>query len=49
MELAEVKPGMILEMSIVLERSNFAVSEETCPRCDHLNLNVTTSNGWIEW
>jgi hypothetical protein len=49
-ELAkEVKPGMILAMSIVLEQTSFRGSEEACPRCHHLNVHATASNGWIEW
>jgi hypothetical protein len=47
-----VRPGMVLEMNIILRKnSNFQANKEKCPRpqCRHINLNVTATNGWIEW
>lgn len=45
-----VKPGMVLEMSIVLRQpAAFQDNKQKCPRCHHVNLNVTTTSGWIDW
>jgi hypothetical protein len=47
---SSVESGMVLEMSIVLrKRATFEDNEEMCPRCDYVNLNVTSNSGWIEW
>jgi hypothetical protein len=42
-----VKPGMILELSIILRR-DFQDNKE-CPRCYHINRFANISGGWIEW
>lgn len=45
-----VESGMILEMSIILRQETaFQNTKEKCPRCGHVNLNVTANRGWIEW
>jgi hypothetical protein len=51
LELAMVvHSGMVLEMSITLwQRTAFQENQHTCPRCRRINLNVPTTNGWIEW
>jgi len=47
---SSVESGMVLEMSIVLrKRATLEDNEEMCPRCNHVNLNVTSNSGWIEW
>ena len=46
---AEVKPGMILEMSIILRQNAAFEDDKKCPRCKFLNADVTARNGWIEW
>ena len=50
-ELAkEVKPGMVLEISIILQQTRaLHDNSKTCPRCCHGNINPAVRNGWIEW
>lgn len=44
------KPGTVLEMSIALRQTTSAFQgDRMCPRCRHLNLSATASNGWIQW
>lgn len=43
-----VEAETILEMSIIL-RQRTLFQENKCPRCDHINPNVTADSGWIEW
>ena len=44
--LGEVNTGTILEMSIVLlQQSTLHENQQTCPRCRHINMNATASNG----
>jgi hypothetical protein len=46
----KVVSGMVLETSIVLRpQTSFEDNEEKCPRCGHINRNVTAHCGWIEW
>lgn len=47
----KVKPGMILEISIILRQlMPLQDTSKTCPRCCHVNINTTVTNsGWIEW
>jgi hypothetical protein len=45
-----VEPGMLLEMTIVMRQNTaFHENKGKCPRCRHMNLNATITNGWIEW
>jgi hypothetical protein len=47
---AMIRPGMVLEMSIVLrQKIAFQSNTTVCPRCDHVNLNVAVNNSWIAW
>jgi hypothetical protein len=50
-ELAStVQPGMKLEITIVLRPDTaFQDTKDKCPRCRHINLNVTPDRGWIQW
>ena len=48
--VSTVEPGMIVEMSVVLrQKKAFKDDRNKCPRCGHINLNVTVESGWIEW
>jgi hypothetical protein len=43
---SKVEPGMVLEMSIVLRQTNaHSYNEKKCPRCGHVNSNVTAYRG----
>ena len=45
-----IKPGVVLEMSIVLrKKTSFPDKKQVCPRCDTVSLNVATHHGWIDW
>jgi hypothetical protein len=46
-DLIAMEPGMKLEMSIVMRQKT--ANQQKCPRCDHINLQVASRNGWIEW
>ena len=47
---SKVGSGVVLEMTIVLRRNyRFEENAQKCPRCRHMNLNVATCRGWIEW
>jgi hypothetical protein len=49
-ELASaVEPGMKLEMSILLWKATAFLDKGKCPRCRHINLDVTVDHGWIQW
>jgi hypothetical protein len=39
--------GVKLEMGIVMRQRT--ADEKKCPRCGHINLQVTADSGWIEW
>jgi hypothetical protein len=47
----KVKPGMAVEMSIVLRRRIASPeSQMQCPRCQFIGPTITNDfDGWIEW
>jgi hypothetical protein len=45
-----VRPGMTLEMSIVLRRrTTLPHSKMQCPQCEYIHSTINTAYGWIEW
>ncbi|KAF7969658.1 hypothetical protein HWV62_26700 [Athelia sp. TMB] len=45
-------PGMRVEMSIVLHaqaEERRSSQAQRCPRCRHLNREVVTESGWLDW
>jgi hypothetical protein len=45
-----VEPGSVFEISIILRQNlAFWCHRRKCPRCSHINLSATVTNGWTEW
>jgi hypothetical protein len=45
-----VKPGITLEMSIILRRRTaLRDNKGKCPQCNHFNPTVKATYGWIKW
>ena len=45
-----VKPGMSVELSIIVRQTTLLQEEEQkCLRCRFVNSVVTAQNVWIEW
>jgi hypothetical protein len=45
-----VKPGMTLEMSIILRRRTaLRDNKGKCPQCNYLNPTVKATYDWIKW
>jgi hypothetical protein len=44
-----VEPEMVLEMSIIIRHTAIEKKAGECPKCHYNNLDVTMTNGWIEW
>ena len=44
-----VKPGMSVELSIIVRQTALLQEEQKCLRCGFANSVVTAQNVWIEW
>lgn len=47
-----LQPGMMVEMCIVIRQpvaDRYGSEEHKCYRCNHINIKVITSSGWVTW